>query len=137
MFGQFFLSTNPAIKKRTSDVILICSLSYIILYKRVDLLESSFLELRCKEVINVVDGRKLGHILDVVFELQSGRICGFVVPGNNNFWNVFSKNTEIFIPYSQICKIGEDSILVELYLPPDQNSSVASYMKEKNKNPKT
>ncbi len=102
-----------------------------------DLLESSFLELRCKEVINVVDGRKLGHIIDVVFELQSGRICGFVVPGNNNFWNVFSKNTEIFIPYSQICKIGEDSILVELYLPPDQNSSVASYMKEKNKNPKT
>lgn len=102
-----------------------------------DLLESSFLELRCKEVINVVDGRKLGHIIDVVFELQSGRICGFVVPGNNNFWNVFSKNTEIFIPYSQICKIGEDSILVELYLPPDQNGSVASYMKEKNKNPKT
>lgn len=125
------------IKKQTGDVILICSLSYIILYKRLVLLESSFLELRCKEVINVVDGRKLGHIIDVVFELQSGRICGFVVPGNNNFWNVFSKNTEIFIPYSQICKIGEDSILVELYLPPDQNSSVASYMKEKNKNPKT
>ncbi len=125
------------IKKQTCDVILICSLSYIILYKRLVLLESSFLELRCKEVINVVDGRKLGHIIDVVFELQSGRVCGFVVPGNNNFWNVFSKNTEIFIPYSQICKIGEDSILVELYLPPDQNSSVASYMKEKNKNPKT
>ena len=95
------------------------------------------MELRCKEVINVVDGRKLGHILDVVFELQSGRICGFVVPGNNNFWNVFSKNTEIFIPYSHICKIGEDSIFVELYLPPDQNSSVACYMKETNYNPKT
>ena len=86
-------------------------------------MESSFLELRCKEVINVVDGRRLGHIIDIVFELQTGRITGLVVPGNNNFWNVFNKNCELFIPYGQICKIGEDSILVELYTPNDKTSS--------------
>ncbi len=97
-------------------------------------MESSFLELRCKEVINVVDGRKLGHIIDIVFDLGSGRICGFVVPGNQNFWNIFKNNNELFIPFSQICKIGEDSILVEIFPPtnsPQQN--VIGYMANKSK----
>lgn len=80
-----------------------------------DKLETSFLELRCKEVINVVDGRRLGHIIDIVIELNSGRVQGFVVPGDKSFWNVFKSGNEIFIPYSQVCKIGEDSILVEIY----------------------
>ena len=78
-------------------------------------MESSFLELRCKEVVNIVDGKRLGHIVDIVFDLASGRICGLVVPGNKSFWNSFKGGSEIFIPYSQIVKIGEDAILVELY----------------------
>lgn len=78
-------------------------------------MESSFLELRCKEVINVVDGKRLGHIVDIIFDLGSGKICGLVVPGTKNFWNVFKNGTELFVPYEQICKIGEDTILVELY----------------------
>ncbi len=77
--------------------------------------ECSFLELRCKEVVNVVDGKRLGHITDVVFDLQTAKITGLVVPGNKSFWNVFKNGTELFIPFTQICKIGEDTILVELY----------------------
>ena len=77
--------------------------------------ECSFLELRCKEVVNVVDGRRLGHITDVVFDLQTAKITGLVVPGNKSFWNVFKNGTELFIPFTQICKIGDDTILVELY----------------------
>lgn len=79
------------------------------------MLTSSFLELRCKEVVNVVDGRKLGHIIDIVFDLPTGQITGLVVPGDKTFWNVFKSGGEIFIPYTQICKIGDDTILVELY----------------------
>ena len=78
-------------------------------------MESSFLELRCKEVVNVVDGKRLGHIVDIVFDLASGQINGLVVPGDKNFWNVFKSGGEIFVPYHQICKIGDDTILVELY----------------------
>lgn len=77
--------------------------------------ECSFLELRCKEVVNVVDGRRLGHVTDVVFDLQTAKITGLVVPGNKSFWNVFKNGTELFIPFTQICKIGDDTILVELY----------------------
>ena len=78
-------------------------------------MESSFLELRCKEVVNIVDGKRLGHIVDIVFMLSTGQICGLVVPGNKSFWSSFKGGNEIFIPYSQIVKIGDDAILVELY----------------------
>lgn len=78
-------------------------------------MESSFLELRCKEVINVTDGRKLGHIVDIVFDLISARVLGVVVPGEKSFWNVFKSGSQLFIPFSCICKIGDDAILVELH----------------------
>lgn len=78
-------------------------------------METSFLDLRCKEVVNVVDGRKLGHIIDIIFDLNTAKVSGVVVPANKTFWNVFKGDNEIFIPFSQICKIGEDTILVELY----------------------
>lgn len=80
-------------------------------------MESTFLELRCKEVVNVVDGKRLGHIVDIVFDLQSAKICGLVIPNNKSFWNVFKNGQDVFIPFSQVVKIGEDTILVELYTP--------------------
>lgn len=100
-------------------------------------MESSFLDLRCKEVINVVDGRKLGHIIDVCFELNSGKITGFIVPGDTSFWNVFKSGNQMFVPYSQICKIGEDSILVEIYAPtcPPQTGAIG-FIGQKNSDSK-
>lgn len=76
-------------------------------------MESSFLELRCKEVINVTDGTKLGHIVDIVFDLPTGKIKGLVVPLPK--CGLFKSQQHIFIPYNQICKIGNDIILVEMY----------------------
>lgn len=82
-------------------------------------METSYLELRCKEVVNVVDGRKLGHIVDVVFDLANGCLLGLVVPGEKSFWNVFKSGTELFISLNQIVKVGEDTILVELHTTPN------------------
>ncbi len=83
-------------------------------------MDTSFLELRCKEVVNIVDGRRLGHIVDVVFNLESGCVLGIVVPGEKSFWQAFKGGTELFISLSQIVKIGEDAVLVELFA---QNST--------------
>ncbi len=77
-------------------------------------MECSFLELRCKEVVNVVDGRKLGHMVDMVIDLMSARVLGIVVPDGKSFWNVFKSSSQLFIPFNCIVKIGEDAILVEL-----------------------
>ena len=78
-------------------------------------MESTFLELRCKEVVNVVDGRRLGHVIDIVFSLSSFCVQGIVVPGDKSFWNVFKKGSELFIPFNQVLKIGEDMIMVEVF----------------------
>lgn len=87
-------------------------------------MESSFLDLRCKEVINIVDGTRLGHIIDIVISLTTGQISGLVVPGNKSIFALLKGRNDLFIPFSQICKIGEDAILVELY---GVNNPITSY----------
>lgn len=77
-------------------------------------MESSFCELRSKIVVNLSDGRKLGHIIDIIFEQSSAKILGLVVPSSRSFINLFRPKEDIFIPYHNICKIGEDVILVQL-----------------------
>ena len=75
--------------------------------------EVTFCELRCKQVVNVVDGKCLGHIIDIVFDLKCGRILGLVTPGWRR-WFWFRPREDIFIPWRNVCKIGDDVILVEL-----------------------
>lgn len=90
-------------------------------------MESSFLELRCKEVVNILDGRKLGHITDVVFDLSCARVLGFVLPGEKRGWNFLRSGDQIFLPFASIVKIGEDAILVELCASPQpQNPYILS-----------
>ncbi len=84
-------------------------------------METSYLELRNKEVINVVDGSLLGRIIDVVFDIRTSRVLGFVVPGTRAFFNIFKSCPEIFVPYRNICKIGDDVILVEVFNIPRGN----------------
>lgn len=80
-------------------------------------MEASFLELKTKQVINTVDGKCLGHITDIIFDVVTAKALGFVVPGpNQGFWGLFKGNKEIFIPFDCVCKLGVDVILVELYV---------------------
>ncbi len=75
-------------------------------------MEVSFSELREKSVVNLVDGKRLGHIIDVVIEQCSAKVLGVVVPGIKT--TLFRTREDIFIPYKCIVKIGMDTILVEL-----------------------
>ena len=88
-------------------------------------MESSFIELRCKEVVNILDGRKLGHIVDIVFDLCSGHILGISVPGEKTGWNLFKSSSQLFIPYGCIVKIGEDTILIDM---PGQTPPINPYI---------
>lgn len=82
-------------------------------------LEFSFQDLKCKLVINVTDGKILGNIIDVIFTPLNGKIIGFLVPGAKK--SFFKPCDNIFIPYSQVCKIGVDVILVELFVDTKPN----------------
>lgn len=75
-------------------------------------MEISFVELRQKVVVNIVDGKNLGHIIDAIFDDSYGKLLGFVVPGLKR--GIFKSQNDIFIPYQNICKIGMDVILVEM-----------------------
>lgn len=74
----------------------------------------SFSDLRCRDVINICDGRKLGRPIDLLF---NDRACveALVVPAPGNFMNFLRADREGFvIPWGRIRRIGDDVILVEL-----------------------
>ena len=83
-------------------------------------------------MINTVDGKCLGHITDIIFDVVCAKALGFVVPQpNQGFFGLFKGGKDIFIPFDCVCKIGVDVILVELYI--DDNSNKYD---NRNKNPK-
>lgn len=71
------------------------------------------LDFKHKEVINIINGKRLGFVQDVTANLETGIITSIVVPGNNKLLNVFSSN-DIVIPWQDIKCIGDDVILVEI-----------------------
>ena len=69
-------------------------------------------ELKCKEVINEKDCKRLGNVSDVEFDCKTGCIESIIIPGQLRLCNLFGKSEEYIIPYKCICQIGEDIILV-------------------------
>ena len=94
-------------------------------------MEISFTELRSKMVVNLTDGRRLGHIIDLIFEQNSAKVLGVVVSGIKS--GMFKSREDIFIPYQCICKIGLDTILVQLN-PVPQPVSTSKYIDNYAKN---
>ena len=74
-------------------------------------MDISFADLKEKEIINVFDGKKLGRIVDILFDGSSGVVRGIVVPGERK---LFRRNEDIFVSLERIRKIGDDVILVSL-----------------------
>jgi YlmC/YmxH family sporulation protein len=71
-------------------------------------------DLQSKDVISIIDGRKIGNIIDIKIEEASGKIDALVVEPNHFFMNVFSARQEFEIYWPEIEKIGEDVILVKM-----------------------
>ncbi len=80
-------------------------------------MELSYTYLRTKEVVNVVDGRKLGRVSDVVFCYPENRVIGIVAPGGKGF---FFRRNEQFIEMKNIVRIGDDVVLVNIGTLPKQ-----------------
>lgn len=74
------------------------------------IMETSFLAIKQKDVINLLDGKHLGKVCDISFSFPENHVLGFTVTGCKGFR--FSRQ-EIFLPISCVVKIGEDAILVK------------------------
>ena len=46
------------------------------------------LDFKHKEVINIVDGKRLGFVQDVTANLETGIITSIIVPGSTKLFNV-------------------------------------------------
>ena len=71
-------------------------------------------ELRCKEVICVADGRRLGFVCDIEIESPEGCVKAIIVPGPCRFLGLFGRRDDFVIPWQCIRRIGPDIILVEV-----------------------
>lgn len=72
-------------------------------------------ELRQKDVINTRDGQCLGKVIDIEFCAVQGTVTALVVPGEFSLANLLrGERCGVVIPWENICKIGDDVILVDV-----------------------
>ena len=70
-------------------------------------------DLRCKEVINISDGCRLGFVSDVDIRVPEGQVIAIVVNGPCRFFGLFGRGEEFYIPWECIQRIGDDIILID------------------------
>lgn len=70
-------------------------------------------DLQSKDVVNQVDGRNIGRIIDMDI-LENGTINYFVVEPKKMIKRFNIYNNETSVKLEQVIKIGEDVILVDL-----------------------
>ncbi len=63
-------------------------------------------------VINVVDGRNLGNICDMSYEIVPGRIISITTKKAAGLFSFFKKEEGIIINWDQVVKIGDDVVIV-------------------------
>ena len=68
-------------------------------------------DFREKEVVNVCDGKKLGCVAEVEFNVGDGKRTAIVGPVEGGFLGLGNKGKSV-IPWDKIVRSGEDVILV-------------------------
>jgi YlmC/YmxH family sporulation protein len=81
-------------------------------------------DFQAKEVVNVENGKRLGHIGDLDVNLSSGKIDNLIIPGTGKIMGLFGKENDIVVPWNNIVRIGADVILVRFYT--EHNSTIKS-----------
>ena len=74
-------------------------------------MEDRFSSLRCREVINICDGCRLGCVSDVVIDLKCGRVAALVVPVPCRLFGLLGRRDDYVIPWEQVrCSHGITSV---------------------------
>ena len=78
----------------------------------------NFSDLRCKEVINLNTGQRLGFVCDLELNMEDGKLCSLIVPGPYRLGGVLGREDDYVLPWGCIRRVGEDIILADLPVPP-------------------
>lgn len=73
-------------------------------------MQINFTDLKKKRVINVLDGRELGTVTDLVFDFPEGKISAFICGDRRKIF----KCDEYMVNLCCVNKIGDDTVLVSL-----------------------
>lgn len=71
-------------------------------------------EIQNKDIISIIDGKKIGNIIDIKIDVSTGMITRLILENKGIMNRFISGQNETEITWSQITKIGEDVILVNM-----------------------
>lgn len=73
-------------------------------------------DLEGKEVINLVDGARLGVIgeADMVIDIHTGEIQSIILPRRNTLFSLWMDRQHMIIPWQAVKKIGNEVLIVEI-----------------------
>ncbi len=78
----------------------------------------NYTEIKNKPVVNVLDGKKLGKIKDILFSFPEGVISAFIVGEKKLFGG-----EDFLVNLCCVNKIGDDAILVSLSNKPEEKNN--------------
>lgn len=70
-------------------------------------------DLQSKDIVNIIDGKNIGNIIDAKVDERNGAIISLLVEAKGKFIS-FSRGDDMEIKWQNIERIGEDVILVRL-----------------------
>lgn len=70
-------------------------------------------DLQSKNLVNVTDGKNIGNIIDIKIN-QNGNIESLIIETKTGLFSFLNKDIDLEVLWSNIVKIGEDVILVNL-----------------------
>lgn len=71
-------------------------------------------DLGLRDIVNLVDGAKLGPVKDVHIDLETGKVVALVLSGGRKYLGLLNAGKDVVVPWEKIKKIGVDTVLVEL-----------------------
>jgi len=71
-------------------------------------------ELQNKTLINMMDGKNIGNIVDIKMDEKTGNVVSLIIEENKKGFSFSNKNNISEIKWENIKKIGEDVILISI-----------------------
>ncbi|MBO5244651.1 MAG: YlmC/YmxH family sporulation protein [Selenomonadales bacterium] len=70
-------------------------------------------ELRCKDVIGVADGRRIGRVSDIEIDETTGQITALVIGVRRPWIGLLETEEKQRVPYDKVRTMGRDAILLD------------------------
>jgi len=72
-------------------------------------------DLRCKDVVNIHDGTRLGYVSDVEVDTCTAQLVSLIIYGRPRVLGLWGREDDCVICWKDIEVIGEDTILVNCH----------------------